>query len=106
EPDRDRRVRRLMEIQLLEYSVVTFAANPEAFVTDVKDRACLIGQFLETEIGLETKTARDAVELLTPLLNPEPPEHSEDPGAGRQKPGDNNHVDVDGLKDSLVDLLS
>lgn len=41
-------IRRLKEIRLLEYSLVTFAMNPEAQVTHVKSRQYLIRRSLET----------------------------------------------------------
>lgn len=83
EPDKKNpMIRRLKEIQLFEYSIVTFPMNPQAAVTTVKARQDLLHQFLSQEIGLDKKRAGQALEDLKSLLCTEPEHHSADaPGA-------------------------
>lgn len=77
EPDkRNPMIRRLKEIQLFEYSIVTFPMNPQAAVTTVKARQELLHQFLRREIGLDKKCARRALEDFKSLLCAEPEPHS------------------------------
>jgi len=76
-PDRrNPMIRRLKEIQLFEYSIVTFPMNPKAGVTTVKARQDLLHQFLRQEIGLDKKRARQALHELKSLLLTEPEPHS------------------------------
>ncbi len=83
EPDKSNPViRRLREIQLFEYSVVTFPMNTQAGVTTVKARQDLLNQFLRQEIGLDKNRSRQALHYLKSLLCPEPESHSAQPGAG------------------------
>ncbi len=75
-------IRRLKEIQLFEYSVVTFPMNPEARVTTIKARQDLLNQFLRQEMGLDKQRTRLALINLKSLLCPSEPEtHSETSGA-------------------------
>ncbi len=77
EPDKKNpRIRRLKEIQLFEYSIVTFPMNPQAAVTTVKARQDLLHQFLRQEIGLDKHRARQALEDFKSLLCTEPEFHS------------------------------
>jgi Escherichia/Staphylococcus phage prohead protease len=77
EPDKNNpRVRRLKEIQLFEYSIVTFPMNPQAGVTTVKARQDLLHQFLRQEIGLDKQRALQALHDLKSLLYTEPESHS------------------------------
>lgn len=70
EPDRKRPdIRRLKEIQLLEYSVVTFPMNPQAGVVSVKAKEQLIGQFLQNAVGLDQRQTQLAVSNLKSLLS-------------------------------------
>jgi len=84
EPDKKNpMIRRLREIQLFEYSVVTFPMNPEAGVTTIKARQDLLHQFLRQEIGLDKQRTRQALTNLKSLLcQTEPEAHSENSGAG------------------------
>ncbi|GJL78802.1 MAG: hypothetical protein NPINA01_17910 [Nitrospinaceae bacterium] len=83
EPDKNNpMIRRLKEIQLFEYSIVTFPMNPQAAVTTVKARQELLDQFLRQEIGLDKQRTRRALEDLKSLLCAEPEPHSaKNPGA-------------------------
>lgn len=83
EPDKKNPViRRLREIQLFEYSVVTFPMNPEASVTTTKARQDLLHQFLRQEMGLDKQRARQALINLKSLLGQtEPDTHSATSGA-------------------------
>jgi Escherichia/Staphylococcus phage prohead protease len=83
EPDRKNPlIRRLKEIQLFEYSVVTFPMNPEARVTTIKARQNLLHQFLRQEIGLDKQRTRQAlINLKSLLCQTEPETHSETSGA-------------------------
>ncbi len=77
EPDKKNpMIRRLKEIQLFEYSIVTFPMNPQAAVTTVKARQDLLHQFLRQEIGLDKHRARQALEDFKSLLSAEPEPHS------------------------------
>jgi len=70
EPDRKRpNIRRLKEIQLIEYSVVTFPMNPQAGVVSVKAKEQLIGQFLQNAVGLDERQTQLAISNLKSLLN-------------------------------------
>ena len=83
EPDKKNpMIRRLREIQLFEYSIVTFPMNPQAAVTTVKARQDLLHQFLRQEMGLDKHRARQALEDFKSLLIAEPDYHSAgSPGA-------------------------
>ena len=83
EPDKKNpMIRRLKEIQLFEYSVVTFPMNPQAGVTTIKARQNLLHQFLRQEIGLDKQRARLALINLKSLLwQTEPETHSKNSGA-------------------------
>lgn len=95
-PDQhDPAIRRLREIQLFEYSVVTFPMNPEAGVTAIKARQDLLHQFLRQEIGLNQHQALKALHSLKSLLSAEPESHSQIPGAGAHR------SDVPGMEASL-----
>jgi Escherichia/Staphylococcus phage prohead protease len=74
---KDRNVRILKELQLFEYSVVTFPMNPQAAVTGVKMQSDLIRQFLKIEIGMSGDQVEKAVEFLEKIKTPEPDPHSE-----------------------------
>jgi hypothetical protein len=75
-------IRRLKEIQLFEYSVVTFPMNPEASVNSVKARQDLLHQFLIQEMGLNKQRAKQALINLKSLLDQtEPGNHSPASGA-------------------------
>lgn len=79
EPDRKRSgIRRLKEIQLFEYSVVTFPMNPQAGVVSVKTKEQLIGQFLQNAVGLDERQTQRAIGNLKSLLSDhcEPDSHS------------------------------
>lgn len=70
EPDRKHpRIRRLKEIQLIEYSVVTFPMNPQAGVVSVKAKKQLIGQFLQNAVGLDARRTQLAINNLKSLLS-------------------------------------
>ncbi len=77
-PDKkDPEIRRLKEVQLFEYSIVTFPMNTDANVTTVKARQELLQQFLRTEIGLDEAKVREALYHLQSLFEDEPaPSHS------------------------------
>jgi len=83
EPDKKNpMLRRLKEIQLFEYSVVTFPMNREASVTNIKARQNLLHQFLRQEIGLDKQRTRQAILNLKSLLGQTEPEtHSRTPEA-------------------------
>ncbi len=83
EPDKKNpMIRRLKEIQLFEYSVVTFPMNTEASVTSIKARQNLLHQFLRQEMGLDKQRARQAILNLKSLLGQTEPEtHSATPEA-------------------------
>ncbi len=83
EPDpKNPLIRRLKEIQLFEYSVVTFPMNPHASVTTVKARQNLLHQFLRQEIGLDKDRTRLAlINLKSLLCQTEPEIHSKTSGA-------------------------
>ena len=104
EPDRKRpRIRRLKEIQLIEYSVVTFPMNPQAGVVSVKAKEQLIGQFLQNAVGLDGRQTELAISNLKSLLskNNEP----ELVHSSSLKPGADN-PDWEPLRLSLCRLLS
>ncbi|VAX28187.1 hypothetical protein MNBD_NITROSPINAE05-805 [hydrothermal vent metagenome] len=84
-PDRKNPIiRRLKEIQLFEYSVVTFPMNTQASVTTVKARQDLLQQFLLQEIGLDKQRVKIALTQLQSLLcQAEPGFHSAIKGADR-----------------------
>ena len=70
EPDRKRpEIRRLKEIQLMEYSVVTFPMNLQAGVVSVKAKEQLIDQFLQSAVGLDKRQAQLAITNLKSLLS-------------------------------------
>lgn len=70
EPDRKRpEIRRLKEIQLIEYSVVTFPMNPQAGVVSLKAKEQLIGQFLQNAVGLDEQRTQLAINNLKSLLS-------------------------------------
>lgn len=83
EPDKKNpMIRRLKEIQLFEYSVVTFPMNTQAAVTTIKARQNLLHQFLRQEIGLDKQRTRLAlINLKSLLCQTEPEPHSESSGA-------------------------
>lgn len=83
EPDKKNpMIRRLKEIQLFEYSIVTFPMNPQAGVTTIKARQNLLHQFLRQEIGLDKQRTRQAlINLKSLLCQTEPETHSETLGA-------------------------
>jgi len=104
EPDRKRpRIRRLKEIQLIEYSVVTFPMNPQAGVVSVKAKEQLIGQFLQNAVGLDGRQTELAISNLKSLLskNNEP----ELVHSSSLKPGADN-PDWEPLRLSLCRFLS
>lgn len=75
-PDRENSIlRRLKEVRLMEYSVVTFPMNPEAGVVSVKARGELIHQFLKTEIGMNDEQLVQAGGYLQSLLGRKPEIH-------------------------------
>jgi len=76
----NRRIRHLKEIQLFEYSLVSFPMNPKAAVTQVKFKRDLLADFLMREIGLSARQAKAALIDLNPFLSAEPENHS--PAAG------------------------
>jgi uncharacterized protein len=86
EADRGRpEIRHLKEIQLMEYSVVTFPMNRQAEVTSVKAKEELIGQFLKNAVGMDPRQTRLAIRNLKSLLvtKKEPGKaHSWSKGAG------------------------
>ena len=61
-------IRRLKEIQLMEYSVVTFPMNRQAGVISVKAKEELIGQFLKNAVGMDPGQTRLAIRNLKSLL--------------------------------------
>jgi uncharacterized protein len=70
EPDQNRpNIRRLKEIQLMEYSVVTFPMNQQAGVISVKAKEQLIGQFLKNAVGMDDKQTQLAIFNLKSLLS-------------------------------------
>jgi len=95
---KDPNIRRLKEIQLMEYSVVTFPMNPSAQVTGVKGRRDSLYQFLSRELGLPENQAHSACETLTPFLQALPAQgHKADTEWGAE--------DLEPLKRSLNHLL-
>jgi hypothetical protein len=106
EPDRTRPgIRRLKEVQLMEYSVVTFPMNLQAGVVSVKAKEQLIDQFLQNAVGLDEKQARRAIYNLKSLLS-----KSCEPGiahSGRLEMGADSPVkNWEPLRLSLCRLLS
>ena len=98
----DPHVRILTEVQLLEYSIVAFAANTEAAVEGVKAQGDLVQLFLENEIGMEQKPAAQAVDFIKSLLDEEEPVlASRRPG----EPGDHSNAEEADIKQSLNGLL-
>ena len=87
EPDKKNpMIRRLKEIQLFEYSVVTFPMNTQASVNSVKARQDLLHQFLRQEMGLDKQRTRQAlINLKSLLCQTEPEIHSEISGADRME---------------------
>ena len=106
EADRGRpEIRHLKEIQLMEYSVVTFPMNLQAGVVSVKAKEQLIGQFLQNAVGLDQRQTQLAIENLKSLLsiNNEPGfAHSRNLGAG----ADFLVKEWEPLRHSLCQLLS
>ncbi len=104
EPDRKRpNIRRLKEVQLIEYSVVTFPMNPQAGVVSVKAKEQLIGQFLLNAVGLDEQQTQLAINNLKSLLfkNNEPGHtHSNNLKLGADIPN------LEPLRLSLCRLLS
>ncbi len=95
---KDPNIRRLKEIQLLEYSIVTFPMNPSAQVTGVKGRRDSLHQFLSRELGLPESQADRACETLTPFLQSAPAKiHAVDSEYGAE--------DLEPLKRSLNHLI-
>jgi Escherichia/Staphylococcus phage prohead protease len=79
-------IRRLKEIQLFEYSVVTFPMNTQAAVTTIKARQNLLHQFLRQEMGLDKQSVRQAmINFQSLLCQTEPEIHSENSGADRME---------------------
>lgn len=68
-------IRRLKEVQLLEYSVVTFPMNRQANVVSVKTKKEMTGRFLKNAAGMGPRQTRAAVDSLKSLL------------AGKNEPG-------------------
>ena len=69
EADRHRpEIRRLKEIQLLEYSVVTFPMNRQAGVISVKGKKEMLGQFLKNAVGMDQQQTELAIHNLKSLL--------------------------------------
>lgn len=83
EPDKeDIHVRRLKELKLMEYSIVTFPMNPAAMVTGVKYQTDRYREYLQSEVGFEGEKLERAVKQFKSLLDPEPGvSHSEEDGA-------------------------
>lgn len=76
EPDKtDSIVRRLKELRLMEYSVVTFPMNQEAGVISVKAKQELIDQFLKSEIGMDDQQAVRAGVYIQSILGTKPDGH-------------------------------
>jgi len=104
EPDRKSPdIRRLKEIQLIEYSVVTFPMNPRAGVVSVKSKEQLISQFLKNAVGLDKIQTQLAIENLKSLLSKDI-----EPGLSHSndlKPGADTS-DWEPLRLSLCQLLS
>ncbi len=97
EPDPgNNRIRHLKEIQLFEYSLVSFPMNPQAAVTQVKFKQNLLGDFLKQEIGMNAEQAKAALAGLLPLLSSEPGNHSQetDQGSGLKNAPDGGLLQV------------
>ena len=97
--------RNFNDIQLMEYSVVTFPMNLQAGVVSVKAKEQLIGQFLQNAVGLDQRQTQLAIENLKSLLsiNNEPGfAHSRNLGAG----ADFLVKEWEPLRHSLCQLLS
>ncbi|MBL4665021.1 MAG: HK97 family phage prohead protease [Nitrospinaceae bacterium] len=61
-------IRRLKEVQLMEYSVVTFPMNQQAGIISVKSKEEMIGQFLKNAVGMDSQQTRLAIRNLKSLL--------------------------------------
>lgn len=73
ETDRTRpEVRHLKEVQLVEYSIVSFPMNPAAAVTRIKAKHDLVRYFFTTEIGMDPTRAGEALRVLAPFLDQVP----------------------------------
>lgn len=100
EADRSRpEIRRLKEVQLMEYSVVTFPMNQQAGIISVKSKEEMIGQFLKNAVGMDPRQTRLVIRNLKSLLKKEPGKpHSWTKGADYQ--------DARMLRRSLRQLLN
>lgn len=83
EPDRDRpSVRRLKELKLFEYSIVTFPMNTEAYVTAAKENALFDGlskeNFADKILSKAIDLGFSKDQLLEALLKKDPPRNSLD----------------------------
>lgn len=96
----DPSIRRLKEIQLLEYSVVTFPMNPRASIISVKAKQELLDQILKSQIGLDSKMSEKAIHYIQSLLtNPEPASgHSDSEEAGAPEAVEHLHEICGALK--------
>ncbi len=87
--DRDpaqNQIRRLKELQLIEYSVVTFPMNPQASVTAVKYLSDIHQEFLLNEMGLDEESAKRITEQTKSLLESSDPDtHSDEEGPDNSK---------------------
>ncbi|MFQ5451457.1 MAG: HK97 family phage prohead protease [Nitrospinaceae bacterium] len=103
-PDRQNPlVRHLKEVQLFEYSIVTFPMNTQAGITTIKAKQDLIEQFLQREIGLEKGRTAKALTYIRSLLHPEPGYHSDVPGADVAGPSADT---MESILDSMNKLLT
>lgn len=93
-------IRRLKEIQLMEYSVVTFSMNRQAGVISVKAKKEMIGQFLKTAVGLDQRQTELAIRNLKSLLI-----SKDEPGNSHSK-GADNPLEVEMVRHSLHQLLN
>ena len=76
EPDQSNSiVRRLKEVRLVEFSVVTFPMNTDAGVVSVKARRDLIDQFFKYEIGMNDEQAVQAGAYVQSLFGAKPENH-------------------------------
>ncbi|MBC8284358.1 MAG: HK97 family phage prohead protease [Nitrospinae bacterium] len=100
--DRNRpEIRRLKEIQLLEYSVVTFPMNRQAAVISVKAKQEMIGQFLKNAVGMDPRQTQLAIKNLKSLLV-----SKNEPGLPHSKLIGADYTEEEKVRQSLRQLLN
>lgn len=71
----DAGIREIHEVKLLEVSLVTFPANPQASIQSVKGKADML-RLIRTEFGVDAQRAAGMYEAIKALAEDEPGDHS------------------------------